>query len=58
MPNEGGVVLDNFEIITENGMTFSFFQELQQDFNLKDLKINRWSKTKYKIIKSSLDAKF
>ena len=43
-----GKIMDNLEIITENGKRYSFLRDYPKALNLKDLKINRWSKLKYK----------
>jgi hypothetical protein len=40
---------DNFEIILESGQRFSFLQRYGEPLSLAKLRINRWSKLKYKI---------
>ena len=53
---ETGRLNDNLEIVTENGQRFSFFRKYSKPMNLKDLKINRWSKIKFVISHCSLNA--
>ena len=50
-----GNIVDNFEIILENGNRFSFFDDFTKKINLKDLEINRWSKIYYKHTKQSAE---
>jgi len=52
-----GKIFDNLEIITENGRRYSFLRDWPKALNLRDLKINRWSKLKYKFTKLNVDQK-
>jgi len=54
-PLPNGNIVDNFEIILENGKRFSFFDDFSKNMNLKDLKINRWSKIYYRHTKQSAE---
>mgnify|MGYP006103326989 CR=1 FL=1 len=47
-PLENGQLVDNFEIVLENGRRYSFFDEYEKSLNLKDMNISRWSKMYYR----------
>jgi len=54
-PSDGGNIVDNFEIILENGKRLSYLADYNKQFNLKDLKITRWSKLMYRHTKQSTE---